>query len=195
MWMPKEAIMSINRPENDLLGILTELRKLPRETEWVEFKHNNAEPDEIGQYLSALANAAALAGKVHAWMLWGMSNDSHEIIGTTFNPVSAKVGNEELESWLLRLLSPKINFRFYTFLAEGESVVLLEIGAAFRHPVQFKGVEYIRIGSYKKGPSQNLMGRSPANYCTFRLPCRASRSKTGFGFGSFRSCGAHGPRP
>ncbi|HHE32330.1 MAG TPA: transcriptional regulator [Chlorobaculum parvum] len=142
--------MSIDRPENDLLSILTELRKLPRETEWVEFKHNNAEADEIGEYLSALANAAALTGKVHAWMLWGVNNDSHEIVGTTFNPVSAKVGNEELESWLLRLLSPKINFRFYSFLAEGESVVLLEIGAAFRHPVQFKGVEYIRIGSYKK---------------------------------------------
>lgn len=142
--------MSIDRPENDLLGILTELRKLPRETEWAEFKHNNAEPDEIGEYLSALANAAALTGKVHAWMLWGVNNDSYEIVGTTFNPVSAKVGNEELENWLLRHLSPKINFRFYTFLAEGKPVVLLEIGAAFRHPVQFKGVEYIRIGSYKK---------------------------------------------
>jgi len=142
--------MSIDRLENDLLGILTELRKLPRETEWAEFKHNNAEPDEIGEYLSALANAAALTGKVHAWMLWGVNNDSHEIVGTTFNPVSAKVGNEELENWLLRHLSPKINFRFYTFLAEGKPVVLLEIGAAFRHPVQFKGVEYIRIGSYKK---------------------------------------------
>ena len=41
-----------------MLGILAELRKLPRETEWAEFKHNRAEPDEIGEYLSALANAA-----------------------------------------------------------------------------------------------------------------------------------------
>ena len=29
-------------------------------------------------------------------------------------------------------------------------VVLLEVGAAFRHPVQFKGTEYLRVGSYKK---------------------------------------------
>ena len=28
--------------------------------------------------------------------------------------------------------------------------MLLEIGAAFRHPVQFKGMEFIRVGSYKK---------------------------------------------
>jgi ATP-dependent DNA helicase RecG len=142
--------VSIDRPENDLLGILAELRKLPKETEWAEFKHNNAEPEEIGEYLSALANAAALTGKVHAWLIWGVNNDTHEIIGTSFNPASAKVGNEELESWLLRLLSPKINFRFYTLQAEGKPVVLLEIGAAFRHPVRFKGMEFIRVGSYKK---------------------------------------------
>jgi predicted HTH transcriptional regulator len=142
--------VSIDRSENELLGILVELNKLPRETEWVEFKRNNAEPDQIGEYLSALANAAALTGKVHAWLVWGVTNDSHEITGTTFDPASVKIGNEELESWLLRLLSPKINFRFYSFQAEGRPVVLLEIGAAFRHPVRFKGTEFIRIGSYKK---------------------------------------------
>ena len=142
--------MSIERPQSELLGILTELRRLPRETEWAEFKHNNAAPDEIGEYLSALANTAALTGKVHAWLVWGVHNDTHEIIGTTFNPASAKVGNEELENWLLRLLSPKINFRFYDLQAENKPVVLLEIGAAFRHPVRFKETEFIRVGSYKK---------------------------------------------
>lgn len=142
--------MSIERPEQELLGILAELRGLPRETEWVEFKHNNAEPDEVGQYLSALANAAALTGKVNAWMAWGVSDGTHEIIGTTFNPASTKVGNEELENWLLRQLAPKINFRFHVFRANEKPVVLLEIGAAFRHPVQFKGTEFIRVGSYKK---------------------------------------------
>jgi len=142
--------VSIDRPLGDLLGILTELRKLPRETEWAEFKHNNTDPDEIGEYLSALANAAALAGKVSAWLVWGVDDQTHELIGTTFNPANAKVGNEELESWLLRLLSPKINFRFYRLQAENTPVVLLEVSAAFRHPVQFKGAEFIRVGSYKK---------------------------------------------
>lgn len=33
------------------VGIVQELRKLPAETEWVEFKHNNADPKEIGEYL------------------------------------------------------------------------------------------------------------------------------------------------
>jgi predicted HTH transcriptional regulator len=142
--------MTIDRSTEYLLSLLSELCKLPRETEWVEFKHNNDNPEEIGEYLSALANAASLAGKVHSYLVWGVANDTQEIIGTSFDPAKAKVGNEELESWLLRLLTPKINFRFYPFQAGSKPVVLLEIGAAFRHPVQFKGTEYIRVGSYKK---------------------------------------------
>ena len=33
---------------------------------------------------------------------------------------------------------------------DGRAVVLLEIGRAFRHPVKFRGQEYVRVGSYKK---------------------------------------------
>lgn len=60
------------------------------------------------------------------------------------------MGNEEFENWLLRLLSPKIDFRFFSVSVDEHPLILLEIGRAFRHPVQFKGQEYIRIGSYKK---------------------------------------------
>ncbi|MGI9658356.1 MAG: AlbA family DNA-binding domain-containing protein [Gaiellaceae bacterium] len=48
---------------NYLEGIVGELRKLPQETEWVEFKLNDAEPSKIGEYISALSNSAAVAGK------------------------------------------------------------------------------------------------------------------------------------
>jgi len=132
------------------ISIVHELRKLPRETEWVEFKRNRAEPEEIGEYLSALANSAALLGKVNGYLVWGVDNESHDIVGTTFRPDSLKAGAEELENWLLRLLSPRIDFRFHELIINKMPVVLLEIGSAFRHPVRFKGTEYIRIGSYKK---------------------------------------------
>lgn len=142
--------MIVDRPDEYLLSILQELRKLPSETEWVEFKHNNDNPEEIGEYLSALANSAALLGKVNAYMVWGVENTSHDLIGTVFRPKTCKIGNEELENWLLRLLFPKINFKFYELTADDLPIILLEIGAAFRHPVQFQGTEFIRIGSYKK---------------------------------------------
>ena len=142
--------MTVERSKEFLISLLSELRKLPKETEWLEFKHQNDTPDEIGEYLSALANSAALTGKITAYMFWGIDDITHEIIGTRFLPRAKKVGNEELESWLLRLLSPKINFHFYELTVDSKKVVILEIGAAFRHPVQFKNTEFIRIGSYKK---------------------------------------------
>ncbi len=142
--------MITDRTPEYLIGLVHELRKLPTETEWLEFKRNDAEPQDIGEYLSALANAAALYGKVNGYLVWGIDDATHEIVGTTFAPAKAKVGNEELESWLLRLLAPKINFRFHGVGIEGRSVILLEIGRAFRHPVQFQNQEFIRIGTYKK---------------------------------------------
>ncbi len=142
--------MNSGKPEIYYCSIVQELRKLPTETEWVEFKHNKVDAEEIGQYLSALSNSAALVGKVKAYLIWGIEDGSHEIIGTTFKPREAKVENEELENWLLRLLSPKIKFNFYELIMEDKPVVLLEIGSAFRHPVQFKNIEYIRVGSYLK---------------------------------------------
>lgn len=142
--------MTVLRSNAYISSIFNELRKLPSETEWVEFKKNNYKPEEIGEYISAIANSAALAGKAKGFMLWGIDNDSHEIVGTVFKPDAVKIGNEELENWLIRLLSPKVSFHFYTLEIDGLDVVLLEISAAYRYPLRFKGMEYIRIGSYKK---------------------------------------------
>ncbi len=142
--------MTTDRSPAYLISLVQELCKLPDETEWLEFKHNNADPQEIGEYISALANSSALCGKAHAYLVWGVENGTHAVIGTSFSPITVKIGNEALENWLLHLLSPKIHFRFYTFEMDGRPLVLLEIGRAFRHPVQFQNREFIRVGSYKK---------------------------------------------
>ncbi len=55
--------MPIQHSPDQLANLLRELCKLPKETEWVEFKHNNDDPQLIGEYISALANSAALLGK------------------------------------------------------------------------------------------------------------------------------------
>ena len=44
----------------DLTALLTRLLAEPRETEWLEFRCDNADPQGIGEYLSALANEACL---------------------------------------------------------------------------------------------------------------------------------------
>lgn len=51
-----------------LQSLVRELAKLPDETEWVEFKCNNKQPQMIGEYISALSNSAALCDDLkHIW--------------------------------------------------------------------------------------------------------------------------------
>jgi ATP-dependent DNA helicase RecG len=142
--------MNTDKPQEYLAGLISELRKLPKETGWVEFKANIASPEDIGEYLSALSNAAALTGKANAYVVWGVSDETHDMVGTTFKPSQSKKGNEDLENWLLRLLSPRLHFRFYEFDVDGRPLVLLEIPRATGKPTQFSGTEYIRVGSYRQ---------------------------------------------
>ncbi|MBP3220933.1 MAG: putative DNA binding domain-containing protein [Neisseriaceae bacterium] len=131
-------------------SLVTELIKLPQETEWIEFKHNNDAPDMIGENISALSNVSALLGKKQAYMVWGVHDGTHELLGTSFVPSKAKHKQQELESWLLQKLSPKINFSFYEVECQEKAVVILEIQPASNTPVRFDGTEYIRIGSNTK---------------------------------------------
>lgn len=64
--------MPTDRNTDYIVGLVHELRKLPNETEWLEFKQNKADPQDIGEYLSALANSATLWGKINAYLIWGI---------------------------------------------------------------------------------------------------------------------------
>ena len=133
-----------------LQSLVRELAKLPDETEWVEFKCNNKQPQMIGEYISALSNSAALCERPKAYLVWGVDDTTHKIVGTEFQYRKMKKGNEELEAWLSRMLSPRINFRFFEVPMDEGMVVLMEIPCAEKQPVQFAGGEFIRIGTNKK---------------------------------------------
>ena len=67
-----------------LQSLVRELTKLPGEVEWVEFKLNNKSPERIAEYISGLSNAATLFERPKAYLVWGVKDDTHEIIGTDF---------------------------------------------------------------------------------------------------------------
>ena len=129
-----------------LAGMVRELCRLPSETEWVEFKGNNSNPETIGRNISALANGAAINGKTSASAIWGIEDETHAIVGTTFFPSDTRKGNEPLETWLYSQISPHIDFRFNELYVDGQRVVLLEIEPASHQPVSFGGEEFIRVG-------------------------------------------------
>jgi ATP-dependent DNA helicase RecG len=136
---------------------LIELQALPSETEWAEFKHNNSDAQMIGEYLSAISNAAALESQAFGYIVWGIEDGTHSAVGTSFKPRQQKGrGNEDLEPWLNRLLSPRINFRIFEFDSEsGDAMVLFEVQAANTAPVAFSGRRYVRVGSHKKPLSEH----------------------------------------
>ena len=134
----------------NLERLVNELRKYPNETPWLEFKHNNYDPEMIGRDISALANSAALYEKNCAYMLWGIDNATHDIVGTDHNLQTIKKGGEELENWLRSLLSKNTDFEFQTVSMVDKRVGVLIIYRAANQTTTFKKTDYIRVGSYTK---------------------------------------------
>ncbi len=129
------------------IDLVHDLIARPAETSWVEFKKDNVDPKMIGVRCAALANAARVDGKDCAYMLWGIDDTDHNIVGTAFDPDTTKVGNQPLQMWLAQCLTPSIAFTFRLVQCPKGRVVLLEVPAATSAPVAFDGVPYIRIGS------------------------------------------------
>lgn len=135
---------------DELIRLLKQLTALELETEWVEFKENNSEPELIGEYISALSNSACIHDREVAYLVFGVQDKTHKVVGTEFRPKEYKIGNQELENWLATQLTPRIDFRIYEFQYEDKNVVIFEIDAAFNTPIAFRGNCFIRVGSYKQ---------------------------------------------
>ena len=87
--------------------LVKELCKLPRETTWVEFKRNNFRPNSIGERISALANAAALEDRNNAYMVWGVDDETHELVGTSAYLIKSKIDFDGKGEFLLNSLNMK----------------------------------------------------------------------------------------
>ena len=133
---------------NSIATTVRQLIEYPREEEWFEFKENWYDPAGIGEYISSLSNAAALKGQPFGYLVWGVNNDTHEIVGTSFDH-TVDVKNEPLEHFLARQTTPDINFCFEELILNDKRLEVLIVPAATKVPTSFAGVRYLRIGSSK----------------------------------------------
>src|SRR5690349_1235606 len=92
--------------------LLERLVKEPGENGWLEFKHNNNDPERIGEWVSACANAALLAGKERAFLVFGIENRTKKKLGTTVRLAEMKKGAENFTNWLSRLIEPRLMMEF-----------------------------------------------------------------------------------
>lgn len=129
------------------LAIIDDLRKLPAEAPWAEFKENNPDGQMIGKLISALSNASRVADQHFAYVVWGVQDGDHVAVGTTFEPGTRRESGQPLDLWLAQRLQPAINFEFETVDYHGTRLVLLTIPAASSAPVEFDRTAFIRIGS------------------------------------------------
>ena len=132
----------------DIQSIVKELCTYSDEQEWFEFKENWFQPEALGEYVSALSNAAAFHHKSFAFFIWGINDKTHEIVGSDFNQYREH-NKEPYQNYLARNLSPSINFSFEEESIEGKRIVVLIIPAASEIPTAFREKRYIRIGSSK----------------------------------------------
>ena len=72
--------------ESDIEKKLDELIASKFETEVTEFKEakNSFSFDELGRYFSALSNEANLHNKECAWLVFGVEDKKHIIVGTSY---------------------------------------------------------------------------------------------------------------
>lgn len=141
--------------EKELHRLLQSLLSEPREQAWLEFKSNVASqkasvtPEGIGEYLSALSNGACISNENFGYLVLGIQDETHAIVGTNFKPYQYKIGNQDFELWLRTLLFPKINFEIFEFDFQNKHLVLFRIPAAQAEPVNFQKKPFIRINSQK----------------------------------------------
>lgn len=131
----------------EILIKLKELRALPNETEWVEFKEakNSFDFNKLGKYFSALCNEANLKNKKCGWLLFGIDN-RHNIVGTNYRNNRKKLDN--LKSEIAQQTTNNITFQeIYEVFSKNKRVIIFQIPPAPKGlPVAWQGHYYGRNG-------------------------------------------------
>ena len=144
----------------NLTLLVNELVKLPAETERVEFKHNKYTPTMIGEDVSALANGAALAGRPFAYLVWGVDDATHEVLGTENEWHAMHVGKQEIDNWVRTQLSGNTELDLLrTQIDEQRHVLILKIGSAVNRPVSFNKIDTYALAAIRRNSATYRLSR------------------------------------
>lgn len=133
--------------DKEIYKIIERILKLPKECEWAEFKMNFKSEEDIGKYISALSNGACLQNEPFGYLVFGVEDSTLQVVGTSFKPTLHKVGNEELEHWLLQRTSPRVEVIIHEITYNDKQLSILQIQAAHGQPTCFAHADYVRVGS------------------------------------------------
>lgn len=134
---------------NDNINIIENILSFSDEHEWFDYKENWFSKDEIGEYISAISNGAALCGKEVGYLFWGIKDKTKEVVGTTIN-FNKEINGEPYKHYLARKLKPSIPFEVKEFEYQKRRIVIVIVPAAKSVKTKYNGIDYIRIGSSKE---------------------------------------------
>lgn len=145
----------------DVRRLLDELRSLPAENEWVEFKEakNTFHSNELGVYFSALSNEANLQNKPFGWLIFGVEDKAKKIVGTNFRSNRSSLDN--LKHEISVNTSAGLSFvEIHELLFPEGRVIMFQIPAAWKGiPTAWKGHYYGRSGESLESLSLHEMER------------------------------------
>ena len=130
------------------MDLLNELIKLPVENELVEFKdaNHNFKLKEIGQYFSGLANAANLKMEKYAWLIFGIEDKKHKIVGTDYR--NDPSGLDRLKQEISQFTGGFTFTEIYELEVRERRVLMFQIPAAPKGiPIMCSGHYFGRNGS------------------------------------------------
>lgn len=111
------------------VDILENLLTFHEEYEWLDFKENWFSKDEIGEYILAISNGAAICGKEFGYIVWRINDSTMEISGTSIS-FDKDISNEPYKHYLARNLKPSITFETTEVIYQEKRIVMLIIPAA-----------------------------------------------------------------
>lgn len=131
------------------IDLLENFLRFEDEYEWLDFKENWFSKDEIGEYISAVANGACLSGKEYGYIIWGVKDKPKVLIGTTIN-FDKDIDNEPYKHYLARNLKPSLPFEVIEREYLNKRIVILQVPASKSIQTKYKDVSYFRLGSSKE---------------------------------------------
>jgi predicted HTH transcriptional regulator len=144
--------------DEKLIQIVNGFIENQTELEHVEFKHNWHGEIEFAQDVCAITNLLLRKSIARGYIIFGIDDESHEIVGTDFHYQTKRIKNknkpssqgEEIELWISHNIYPKPNLEFRGIQILGKWVTVVIISQCVEEISEFDNTAYIRIGTNTK---------------------------------------------
>lgn len=134
--------------EQELIQLLESILCLGSESEVIEFKRasNGYDTQKLGAYFSALSNEANLKRKECGWLIFGVNDSDHQVVGTNYKPTAKSLMNIKRE--IAEGVNEGLTFNeIHEIKYSGKRVLMFQILPAPQGiPISYNGHYYGRDG-------------------------------------------------